>query len=355
LKRVIIMPLFGIGDALMCTPALRNLKEKTGAHITFLHMFRTTHDVILHNPYVDELLYYPFLDSSRISGVRYLLSLRGGFDASINFYPSNRRDYNLASFLVGAPLRIGHRYREGDLSGLNFLNNRTLMEDDGLHNVEENLRLLSFLGVDRPEPYPMEIHLSPQERSAAGKWLSDHGIGQDATLVGLHAGSSVFKDHTNKRWPAEKFAGLMRELARKRKDVVFLLFGGPEEKPLKDHVIGLSGLPEGKALTVETPGIRPTAAVMGSCSAMLSNDSGLMHLAASLRVPTAVIFGPTNPLWLRPWSVSSRVLNSGDCEPCFRYSPVPVNCSRGGFPCIQDIEVGDALEAIEELLDSGKG
>lgn len=351
MKRIIIMPLFGIGDALMCTPALRNLKERTGAHVSFLHMFRTTHDVISNNPHVDENLYYPLIDSSRLSGIRYLLNLRGGFDASINFYPSNRRDYNLASLIVGAPVRIGHRYREGDLSGFNFLNNRTVMEDDNLHNVEENLRLLEFVGVDGQEPYPMEIHLSHEEKEAAREWLFDRGLGTDRPLVGLHSGSSVFKDHTNKRWPAENFAVFMRDLTERIEGVVFLLFGGPEEKPLKEQVISTSGLPGGRAFTVETAGIRATAAIMESCSGMLSNDSGLMHLAAALRVPTAAIFGPTNPEWLRPWGVDNRVLRSGDCEPCFRYSPVPVKCSTGGFQCIQDISVEDAVEAVVALVE----
>jgi heptosyltransferase-2 len=105
----------------MTTPALRNLKEQTGAKITYLHMFETTRDILLHNPCIDENIHFPFLSAGRLEGLRFLMDFRKQFDCSINFYPSNRRDYNLASFICASPLRIGHRYARNNLTELNFL------------------------------------------------------------------------------------------------------------------------------------------------------------------------------------------------------------------------------------------
>jgi ADP-heptose:LPS heptosyltransferase len=108
-KKILVLPMYGIGDVLMTTPALRNLKEQTDVEVTYLHMFKTTHDILMHNPYADRHIYFPFLEVSKLSGFRFFLQLRGKYDYSINFYPSNRRQYNLAAYVVGSPVRIGHR------------------------------------------------------------------------------------------------------------------------------------------------------------------------------------------------------------------------------------------------------
>jgi heptosyltransferase-2 len=357
-QRILALPLYGIGDVLMTTPALRNITERLGSKITCLHMFASTKAVLDGNPHITENIHFPFLSASKLAGVRFLLGLRGRFDASINFYPSNRKDYNLAAFLAGAPLRIGHRYREHDLLEMNFLKNRTIREDDGLHNVEEDLRLLGLLGIEEPEPYPLEVYLDEKEREEAAAWLRERRLAS-SYLIGFHPGSSLFKAHAMKRWPEEKYARLVRLLAEQSGDCRFLLFGGPEEDALKDSLRAATGLPE-KVFPVTTAGIRQSAALMQRCRLFITNDSGLMHLAAALQVPTVALFGPTNPRWLRPWKCRSRVLRHESCPSCFRYSPTPQQCTEGGnFACIREVGVEEVLEAAlslagEELTEEAR-
>lgn len=347
---IITMPVYGIGDMLMATPALRNIKERLGAHVVCLHMFSPTRDVLIGNPYVDENHHFPFLNRPKIEGVRFFIKFRGRFDTSINFYPSNRKDYNLAALLVGAPVRIGHRYALRDLRELNFLKNRTLSEDDTLHNVQENLRLLSFLGIDRPEPYPLGIYLTPDERAWAKLWMRERGL-DGRNIFGFHPGSSLFKEHAKKRWPKEKYAGLIRALDAEVKDASFMLFGGPEENPLKEEIRAMAGLSDVRVIAVDTASIRQTAALMEMSSVFITNDSGLMHLSAALQVPTVALFGPTNPVWLAPWRTPCRVLRMPDCPPCFRYSPIPQRCSRGeDFACLAAMKIESVLEAVIELM-----
>jgi heptosyltransferase-2 len=347
---IIILPLYGIGDVLMSTPAVRNLKEQIGARITYLHMFRTTYDILQGNPYIDENIHFPFLEASRLQGIKFLMGFRKKYDASINFYPSNRRDYSLAAFIIGCPMRIGHRYVRRDLRELNFLKNRTYKEDDGLHNVEEDLRLLDFLGIKEKTPYPLEIYLSEEEKTLAGSWFEKRGI-SGRLAIGFHPGSSVFKAHDRKRWQAGKFAELIRRLAEKDGAFVFLIFGGPEERTLKEEVRTLCGLPE-SVFTVDTENIRHTAAITERCGLFVANDSGLMHVSAALQVPIVGIFGPTNPTWLGPWKCSHRAVSLGyQCGPCFRYSPIPQKCYEGtDFSCVGDIEVDEVMEAALSLL-----
>ena len=351
MKKVLVLPLYGIGDVLMTTPALRNLKEQLDCEITYLHMFKTTHDILLNNPYIKENIFFPFLTFSRLQSLRFLKQFRGKFDYSINFYPSNRRDYNLAALIVGSPVRIGHRYAMGDLTGLNFLKNRTVREDDSLHNVEENLRLLDFLGIRDPKPYPMEICLTSEEISFSGRWLDEHAAGGRKLLIGIHPGTSVFKGHDRRRWSEESFAGLIDRLAVTLQDSVFLLFGGPEEKPLRDTIISYVRDAK-KMLSADSVSVRQAASLMRNCRLFISNDSGPMHMAAASRVPTVAIFGPTNPSWVRPWGVKYRVVRTcTSCSPCFRYSPRPLHCGTDrDFACLQEITVEQVYNACVELM-----
>lgn len=351
---IITLPVYGIGDMLMATPALRNIKERLGARVVCLHMFGSTRDVLIGNPYVDENHHFPFLSSPRMQGVRFLLSMRG-HDASINFYPSNRRDYNLSALLVGAPVRIGHRYVLRDLRELNFLKNLTVKEDDTLHNVQENLRLLKFLGIDDPVEYPLGIYLNDIERAWAKRWIDERRIGGGRAIFGFHPGSSLFKEHAKKRWPKEKYAALIRELSVAVDDSVFLLFGGPEEDELKFEIMAMADIASHRIIAVQAASIRQTASIMAHCRVFVTNDSGLMHLAAALQVPTVALFGPTNPKWLEPWGVPHVALRLPDCPPCFRYSPKPQACHRGeDFGCLGALEVKTVLQSSLEMLRAPK-
>ena len=349
--KIIAMPLYGIGDVLMSTPALKNIREQTTAHITFLHMFRTTYDVLEQSPYVDENIHFDFFKRGHLDSLKFLLSLRGQYTASINFYPTNKRDYNCAAFVVGCPDRIGHRYANKDMAELNFLKNRTLMEDDSLHNVEENLRLLKFLGIDSPVPHPMNITLTDSDKSFAQKWMVDNMM-PEGPLVGFHPGSSLFKEHSTKRWPMERFGELIKRLGNTFKDTSFLIFGGPEENDLKKTIASSSGLYD-RVFPVYAKTIRETAAIMSHCSLMVSNDSGLMHMSAALQVPTVSLFGPTNPKWLAPWATRGMALRDPTCEPCFRYSPTPMSCdNKDHGDCILGITVENVYNAVSELIES---
>ena len=120
--KIAITPLYGIGDTLLTTPALRLLKEKRpNDQVVFFTLSKVTHDVLLFNPYIDKLVYFPFLEASLKDVFLFFKKHWGMFDVVINFYPTNRYHYNVFAFLLGAKIRIGHRYLKMDLVSLNFL------------------------------------------------------------------------------------------------------------------------------------------------------------------------------------------------------------------------------------------
>lgn len=355
--RIITIPQFGIGDTLIPTPTIKILKESLPkSHITVLTMFKTTYQVLLYNPFIDELLYIPFLKMGTFNTLKRLLRFRGRYDVSINFYPSNRYQYNIFAFLIGAPKRLGHHYIEYDIRSLNFLKNYTIKEDPEKHAVEENLTLLKFFDIKyENKEYPLIYIEKDYEAEAAKKYLQDNGL-LNSFLVGFHPGSSAFKKHIFKRWPAEKFAVLADLIIAKDRERRILLFGGKEDADAIDAIMKQTKNPE-KIFYVEKSSIRDTASVLKNCKVFVSNDSGLMHLAAALKVPTVALFGPTNPKWVRPWGVKYKIVRLGlPCSPCFYYSPKPMDCPANlNYKCIRDLPVEWVYNATEELLRESQG
>ncbi len=344
-----ITPLYGIGDTLLYTPAVRALKETHPEYkITAFTFFPTTRDVLKNNPFVDEVVYYPMLKAGKVRTLMFLSRYMLKFDVVINFYPSNRRDYNLFALMLMPRTIIGHDYIRSRWTDMNFVKKWKIREDYSLHVVEENLNLLSFFGINSAPHYPLQLFLTDDELQKGREFVKRF---DGSLMVGIHPGTSSFKNHEKRRWPVEKFVEFGNLLADRYKKAVIFVFGGPEENPLKEFI---KGKLEGriKVIPVTTSSIRESAAVMSFMDAFVSNDSGLMHIAAALQLPTVAVFGPTNPTWVRPWMTKHRVVRLGlPCSPCFYYSPKPLTCPEGlDFKCLKELSAEMVFDAFEELI-----
>jgi heptosyltransferase-2 len=350
-KKILVLCLPGIGDTLLFTPALRLLRQHfPGARIWALVMFAGSQQVIEKNPHVDRVILWEFLKEGVLRSWKFLWDLRRQhFDISIMAYPANRIEYSIVHFLIGARKRYGHRYHHRNASSMNFLHGHTILEDDERHNVEENLALLRLLGVKAEAPVALELYLSKQDQAWARRWLRERHL-EGALLIGFHAGTAEFKNQARRRWPVERFARL-GDILTERLGARTLIFGGPDEAALKERLRDSMGHP---GLIIAGTTMRQTAALIEHCDLFISNDSALMHTAAAMKVPCVVIFGPTNPKWVYPYGTSYRIVRLNlDCSPCFYYSAKPLSCRRGNFPCIADLDVDQAIGAVQELLSRG--
>ncbi len=352
--RMLVFALSGIGDALMFTPALALLKEHfPEAEVDVVAMFPGVRELYERHPGVHRVWFWEFLREPLWRSLRFLWGLRrAGYDIALSVYPANRWEYNVMLWLTGAPLRVGHRYNHVDFQQLNWLKNRTVREDDRLHNVEENVRLVSLLGVPvPPELPPLQVFFRDDDLRAADLWYAEQGIPADAYCVGFHAGSAVFKNHIRRRWAPERFAGLAARLIREW-DAWVLLFGAGAEEELNERIRERVAVPE-RCRVVRSASLMVSAAIMRRCRLFVSNDSALMHMAAALRLPTVAIFAYTNPAYVRPWKVPHEIVRRElACSPCFYYSPRPAQCRWSGenaFMCIGSITVEEVWDACRRL------
>lgn len=357
--QLLVFALSGIGDALLFTPALALLREHfPEAQVDVVAMFAGVREIYERHPGVRRVYFWDFLREPAWRSLGFLLRLRRQrYDIALNVYPSNRWEYNLLLWLTGAPLRVGHRYRHLDWQQLNWLKNRTVWEDERLHNVEENVRLVELLGVPVPPELPaLELFFWERDLQEAEQWFAAEGIPQDAYCVGFHAGSAVFKNHIRRRWAPERFAGLATQLIR-RWDAWVLLFGAGAEVELNESIRAQVEIPE-RCRVVRSPSLMVSAAIMRRCRLFVSNDSALMHVAAALGLPTVAIFAYTNPVYVRPWKTLHRIVRRDlACSPCFYYSPRPARCRWSGddaFQCIRSITVEEVFRACQELREEAE-
>ncbi len=350
--KIIIFALPGIGDALMFSPALRLLRQQfPSARIELLAMFRGVAEMYERNSDVDRVHYRDFLSTNPFSSFFFLLRLRRQrFDISITVYPSNRLPYNVISFLVGAKKRVGHDYTHVNVRSLNCLNNLRVHEDDTIHNVEENRKLVERVGVGSDASTPsLQVVVTEKDEKLAREWMTSNGIGSDEFLVGYHTGSALFKNHIHKRWSAEKFAALGRLLADQEKARI-LLFGGPEEYALNDGIASVIGE---RSIVVRVPTLMTSVAIMKYCAAFVTNDSGLMHIAAGLQLPIVSVFAYTSPAKTQPWNTRHKLIRQDlSCSPCFYFSPHHASCiwKEDRWRCITHIEVEEVYSAVKSLL-----
>jgi len=351
--KILVNTLSGIGDALMFTPALSILKkELPDAQIDAFVMFKGVKDLYESLDEIDDVYFHDMIDSSKVSNLRYIYRLRKNrYDISINVYPSNRKEYNIVNMLIAAEKRAGVKYNRKDRLNLGFLNNCRIVENEELHCVEENIKQIeNLLNINVDEIPALNFPMHKEELQFAEEYKTRMSIFDIDLVIGIHAGCSVLKNHINRRWSLENFTELISKLIDE-KNAKVLLFGGPDENELKDNIVSQVG--SEKLINVETKNLRETAAVIKHSDLFVTNDSGLMHIAAALGCKIVPIIGPTNENYIHPWKTEYKTASLNlDCAPCFHYSPKPLTCSRKDikFKCLKELSVDRVFKVVEQMI-----
>ena len=339
LRKILIRSTNWIGDAIMTTPAVRTIRQNfPGTEITLLALPWVA-DVFRASPRVDRILSYE--RTGRHAGLQGKFTLaaelrREHFDAAILL--QNAFEAAFITLLAGIPIRAGYTT---DGRGLLLTHGvRRAAEIKKLHQVHYYQEMVRGLGCV-PGADDLEL-VVPREGDAWATEFLREAAANGREIIGLNPGASY---GPAKRWPAEKFAALARELNRSP-DSLLLLFGTSADQqaaaeikgacPDKDRVMDLTG----RTTLAQAMGL------ISRCHAFVTNDSGLMHVAAALATPTVAIFGSTNPVTTGPFSVKSSVVRSDlACSPCLE-----THCPKRHFLCMENISVDDVLHGVRHHL-----
>jgi ADP-heptose:LPS heptosyltransferase len=353
--KILVISLAGIGDTLIATPLIHELRASyPEARIDVLAMWPGSKDLLENNPHVNRVFQKNLLKCGKLEALRFLWSLRRErYQLSINTHPQSRIHYRVAAWLANADVRISHLY-ECFTWVDRWLVTATLPQDYTRHSIENNLAVLAFMGVPHKLPaHPMEIYFSPPEAKAADEFLARRHL-TGRKILGIHVGSGGTKNLPLKRWPLKHYAGLVRQLNRERPDIHILLFGGPEEG--KDHDIVLAQARQELTQEAKTKNLRETAALMQRCSAFLSVDTALMHIAAALQVPNQIVIeaptlNVTNWPYGNHFTLVKNPLVDGRGLDFYRYDGGDINGTREELIAVMEsVKVAEVFAAVTGLI-----
>jgi heptosyltransferase II len=244
----------------------------------------------------------------------------------------------LALYLAGIPQRTGF-VGEGRIGLINDLR----WGERRLPRMVERCATLALpKGVPLPAEWPLpELVASPAEVAA---WRQRLGLERDQRLDIVLAPGAV---GPSKRWPAERHADLARRLVAEGHNV--WVVGGPSERALAAEIIGTAS---NEIRDLTGPDLRNAILALAAADVAISNDSGLLHVAAALDTPAIGIFGPTSPLHWAPLNPLAAVIEAPTvlpCRPCHR----PV-CRPGHHLCMRDIPVEQVMAATRAAIETGR-
>jgi heptosyltransferase-2 len=239
----------------------------------------------------------------------------------------------LAPFLAGIPVRTGHlgEFRYGLLNDVRY-NEKQLPR-----MIDQCAALALPAKATLPAAWPEPQLVVPAADIAA--WRQRRGLTDTRRVVALAPGAVG----PSKRWTSEGFGAVAAEFARQGFAVWIL--GGPGEKALVAEINAHAG---GVAQDLTGMDLRDAIIALAAADAALSNDSGLLHVAAAIGTPTVGVFGPTSPwLWapLNPLAGVIETTTDVPCRPCHKPT-----CALIHHRCMRDIGAGQVLEAMSGAL-----
>jgi heptosyltransferase-2 len=239
----------------------------------------------------------------------------------------------LAPYLAGIPQRVGFvgEARFGLL-------NQWRWGERGLPRMVDRCAALALPeGAPLPAQWPLPELLVPAAEVAA--WRERSGVDPGRPAVALCPGAVG----PSKRWPAAAYGEVARALTSR--GMAVWVVGGPDEARLAAEIAAAGG-PLGRDLTGSD--LRNAILALAAAKAAVSNDSGLLHVAAALGTPTIGIFGPTSPWHWAPLNPLAAVIETRTelpCRPCHKPT-----CRLRHHLCMRDIPAAQVLEAVERAV-----
>ncbi|HEV7869278.1 MAG TPA: lipopolysaccharide heptosyltransferase II [Chthoniobacteraceae bacterium] len=318
--RIVVRGSNWLGDAIMSIPAVRAIKRgRPDAHVTILTPAKLA-DVWRRVEEVDEVLTIERGESVFAVARK----LRRKFEAAI-ILPNSLRTA-LEPWLAGIPRRVGSsgHHRKALLDQV-YVEKKKKEPEPPPHQEEQYLALAKFVGAD--------ISNSPTPNGTHGKRT---GL---RPTIGVCPGAEY---GPAKRWLPERFAETMRTV-HVEIGCEWKVFGVEKDRPIADAILAAADIPATDLVGKTT--LSELMEHLASCDLLLTNDTGTMHLAAFLGVPTVALFGSTEHALTGPRGPAHRIVRHHvECSPCFlRECPID-------FRCMHAIEVSEVVAAVHAQL-----
>ncbi|HLY15689.1 MAG TPA: lipopolysaccharide heptosyltransferase II [Bryobacteraceae bacterium] len=315
--KILIRATNWVGDAVMSLPAIRALRDALpGAHLTVLARASVT-DLYARETVIDAV---ELLSGDRRQTAAALH--RESFDCAILL--PNSFDAALLAWMAHIPRRVGYA-RDARRWLLTEAVRPPEPGEIPRHERFYYLELLRRAGIIHEYPACAEIRLDGRDAAYESGSSALAAAGLTGPVVGVSPGAAY---GDAKRWLPERFAETALTVARAR-GAAAALFGSVAERPLCESIAGrihAAGVPVHNFAGETT--LRQFIDLAAACRLFLTNDSGAMHIASALDVPTVAVFGATDDTTTGPTGARARVVREHvECSPCLlRTCPIDHRC-----------------------------
>ena len=336
MSRTVLVLRFGaIGDLVLTAPAIHALRRAwPDARIVYAVKQRLSH-LVEHNPNVDEVIAL----GDREGPLAFARRLRAARPSVVLDLHGKIRSRILRALLPGVPKVVWHKRDFRDTLAVKLAlrpYRASMLFTDRYHAAVQKM-----VGRELPKG-ELRYFLGPDDLAVADAALRAAGIDSRRPLLGLSPGANW----ATKRWPVERFAGLARRALDRGLQVA--VQGSASEAALGTAVAQLA--PGAVDLSGQLD-LRGLGGFIARCTAFVANDSGPMHMARALGVPTLAFFGSTDPTMFD--FRGHEVLFAGvSCAPCSFFGRR--RCPRGHFRCMLDLTEERAWGALLPLLSAGR-
>ncbi|HTP70151.1 MAG TPA: lipopolysaccharide heptosyltransferase II [Dongiaceae bacterium] len=339
--RIMIRATNWVGDAIMALPALRAVRAKfPDAQISVVARSYVA-DLYRDQSVCDDLIPYDTKGPNRgWRGRESMVALLRARQFDVALLLQNAFDAAWLAWRAHIPERIGYAR-----DGRSLLLTRSVAvprQGEILpHEVFYYLELLRRAGwIDGlDDVQQITLRVPDAQRHRAMQKLVEAGARPNAIRIAVGAGASY---GSAKCWPPDRFAQALNEF-RSQVDADLILFGTPQELPVSSAIARELSFPcidlTGKTSVAELPSL------LSQCHIFLGNDSGAMHIAASVGLPVVAVFGPTDPQGTAPVTPRVQIVQQKPyCSPCFlRRCPTDHRCMRAVTPNM-------VVEALQRAL-----
>ncbi|MEW5797407.1 MAG: glycosyltransferase family 9 protein [Bacteroidota bacterium] len=325
---VLIIKPRAIGDVLLSSPVVTNLKRfNSRLQIDFLCEDFAA-DVVRGNENISNVLTF---DKKKDSTFSIISSVRKKkYDVVIDLFCNPRTA--LITYFSGARYRIGFPFR-----GRGYAYNIQVEPRGGeVHNVDFNLDVLKKFDIPIVDSSP-HFPLNERARQFAAEWILSQKF-LYSTIVGINPSGGWY----TKKWKADSYALLADRICERTKSNIVFFWGPGELEDVKK----IQSTMKNPSVMIPKTSLKEMGALLRHCHYLVSNDSGPMHIAASLGVPTLGIFGPTNPLLQGPYGGKHLWVRHEelDCLAC-NLTECPI-----GNVCMTELSVDVVFNAFNNLV-----
>lgn len=331
-----------IGDVVMATPTLRNLRQHVGPNTRIIGISKPyIREVLSGNSWLDSMVWFDA--RSRDRALRAQNVVRQLRDENVSEVLMLTNSFRAAwiAWRSGASSRVGYA-RNGRRLLLTVAEHapKHLGKYEPVSAVDYYLQLLTRMGVEVRSRQP-ELYTTASGELAADDVWSSFGWDNYNTVIALNTGGAY---GAAKHWPNQHSAQLALRLASDGHRV--LIMCGPKEVDAAREIEDLARHPYVKSMAEQDLSIEASKACLRRSNLLVSTDSGPRHIASAFDVPTVTLFGPIDPAWSHNYATASvEMFDKLDCSPCGKRV-----CPLGHHRCMNDLTPDRVYAAIQALL-----